>query len=132
MTGSHTFVNNSAVNQGSAIYVKDTNLFIAGSTDISNNHYPSTHQLVEGTIYTNNSNIEFEGNCTFRNNTAYNGGVMYSRNSTISMWGDMAFKQNTADTYGGALYLKSVKGSLETAAFINNTAGESGGAFFYQ
>ena len=86
MMGSNTFVNNSAVNQGSAIGVKDTNLFIIGSTDNSSNHYPSTHQLVEGTVYANNSNIEFEGNCTFRNNTAYDGGVMYSRNSTISMF----------------------------------------------
>ena len=131
MTGSNIFVNNSANNQGSAIYaLNDTNLYIVGSTNISNNHQPSTYTLLLGTIYANNSNVEFEGNCTFRNNTASNGGVMYLRNSTISMWGDMTFNQNSADRYGGAIYLKSVEGRLETAAFISNTAEESGGAFF--
>ena len=126
LTGNNVFTNNSAGSQGSAIYAKDTNLFIVGSTDISNNQ-----RHVKGRVFVNNSIVEFEGNCTFRNNTASEGGAMYSRNSNVSMWGDMTIIQNMAYTYGGAFYFTGGRLVIyETATFINNTAGDSGGAFF--
>ena len=126
-----TFLNNQGDTRGGAIYANDTNLFITGSTDVSNNHYPFFLRLVKDGVYINNSVVEFEGNSTFRNNTAYDGGVLYSKNSTIIMWGDMTIIQNTAGEYGGAFYLRD--GSLivtKTATFINNTARDSGGALF--
>ena len=131
LTGNNIFTNNSATMQGTAIYANDTNLFIIGSTYISNNHHPFLLRLVKGGVYVNNSVIELEGNCTFRNNTASEGGAMYSRNSNVSMWGDMTIIQNTADSYGGAVYSRGGRLVIyKTATFINNTAGDSGGAFF--
>ena len=127
LTGNNVFTNNSAMKQGGAIYANDTNLFITGSTDISNNHCPFLRRLLG--VYVNNSIVEFEGNCTFRNNTANECGAVYSSGRLV-IYKTTAFINNTAGDSGGAFFITSstVLNFSHNVTLLNNSAHNRGGA----
>ena len=95
-----TFEGNTAKHEGGAIYMYNVSL-----TVLETAHFYSNKAYEGGAIYTEKSNISFNGSLvTFEGNSAKRGGAIQLRLSRmISSSGKLKFINNTAQLYGGAL-----------------------------
>nr|WP_255596581.1 Ig-like domain repeat protein [Methanobrevibacter sp. TMH8] len=150
-----SFINNSAQNDGGAIYNQGHNLSITNCTFtnniIFNNHGGAIHNrgdnmnIVDstfinnnastfgGAIYTAGNNMNVS-NSTFINNTARIGGAITINafNSTIS--GSTFINNNANTSNGGAIYVQPINGNISIikSTFEDNNALFYGGAVFSQ
>ena len=77
------------------------------------------------------SEICLEGDSSFKDNVAMDGGGLYLKRSQLNCSGYILFVNNHADGNGGGLLLSSSKGNLEgTSSFISNAAYHAGGALY--
>ena len=127
--GNTTFIGNSAEYGGGVHIGSNSNVKIMGNTTFSRNS-ASTYG---GGVYTgSNSNVEIMGYTTFSGNSAklYGGGVYETSNSTLNIGENVTFRGNSA-IFGGGIYAHSktnvtISGN---AALIGNTADYGGGVF---
>jgi len=146
--GNSTFTDNSAANQGSGIYALRCRMFFEGNTTLAGN---TDTDGLEGTLYANSSNIQFNGHTNFTSNSASFGGAVYAEFSSLSFRGHTYFFDNKADGSGGGIHGKTTDINMhasagnETSTFIlvknsayqgggisleqNNTAAEGGAIF---
>lgn len=113
------FTNNTAGNQGGAIY--------SANTTIENSNFTQNNATSGGAIY--NTNKLTVADSKFDENSATkNGGALYSSNDlTVS---NSTFNNNTAATNGGAIYSTNGNATITESEFNNNNASK-GGAIYY-
>ena len=125
-------------NNGTAISVTSTNIYLVGNTKFTHNRACGSIVLGGGIIALN-SNLTFTGNTTFLDNSAIpgqcpfaysgsfavGGGAIFTVNKTVlSFSGTSNFIGNSGDRRGGAIYASynSVLNLNGTSNFINNSA----------
>src|SRR5690606_33468637 len=116
------FTNNTAKNQGGAIYNLNT-------LNTSNNTYTG-HTAVNGGAIMNYNGTLTETNNNYNNNTATNnGGAIYNESGTIQETGNF-FNDNQATAGCGGAILNCYGGTLEVnnCNYISNTSTSLGGA----
>ena len=145
--------NNSADNYGT-FYLSQSTISLSGTTFSSNfgslvaadtgvnftgfntfnNCSPSqisASNLGEGGALTAfQSNIYFDGTCSFENNQAKNGGALHSIESKMYMIGNTVIADNSATRNGGGIYLSQSELFCEpnsSLKLVNNTATQKGG-----
>ena len=135
-----SLINNTAWQDGGAVYAEDNSHVTLGNCSLINNTarwYVDADAIWDG--YWNgeggavnaedNSQVTL-GDCSLINNTASEGGaVSASRNSHVTLV-NCSLINNTARQDGGAVYAKKSNVTLGNCSLINNTAGEDGGAVF--
>ena len=99
------------------IFQVTNNAVVTFKNIIFENGYTATNGF-GGAVWNNGAKNVTAINCTFKSNSAYNGGAI----SNVAAE-NCTFEKNTA-TYGGAMY----QGSAENCKFVNNAASEYGGA----
>lgn len=127
--------NNTAVNNGGAVYCSKSTLTIHDG-QFSNN-MSSAQENAEGKryggggLYSTGSNITISGTVFSDNISAYNGGAIavYSQ-SNIEM-DSTQFSDNEASAYGGAIYVNNSVLSDKHSDMQGNHASKSGGAIAF-
>ncbi|MDR3199212.1 MAG: autotransporter domain-containing protein, partial [Planctomycetaceae bacterium] len=106
-----TFNNNTAIQNGGAIWINDTRKNLKASDSMSI--------------------LEIDSSA-FRNNEAFgNGGAIYTKNTEIiSNDKGVTFSDNKADQNGGALYAENSDLNLINVTFFNNEAKKGGAIYF--
>lgn len=145
-TTSSSIANNTASENGGAIYMKHGLLETSGYT-FSNNNAENGGAVYLGEMLTEASTDE-EGNAvaatyssgnltatgtTFTENEANYGGAIYALAGTVSIEGNSLFEKNKATTQqAGALYVadNAIVTKLDDSTFTGNTSKTSGGAIF--
>lgn len=97
--GSCKFINNTASNSGSAIFVNNST-FTLQNAEISNN----TATNGNGAVYVTNSTMTMENGNIYNNKSGMYGGGVHIINSTMTM-NNGQIKKNTATWRGGGIYL---------------------------
>ena len=80
-------------------------------------------------IYNNGGNCRFI-NCSFINNTAYQGGAIYNSQNTLNQFENCTFINNTATSQGGVINNYQGFAKFIDSIFVNNSATSSGGVYF--
>ena len=83
-----------------------------------------------GAITLFQSNVFFNGACSFEHNLAENGGAILSTESKLYVNGDITIAHNTATRIGGGVYLSTSELNCQqnsTFVLFNNTAVHKGG-----
>ena len=139
--GGSTFINNSARTSGGGFYIERSTVRVSTTRitgtygGISNsdklvfmNNLASIHG---GAIYTQDSNLYFEGCNIFSGNSAhYYGGGVYSRNSTLKFNGTTNLKSNSGRLQGGGIYGLGTNVHFSgNCSFTANTAARGGGEY---
>ena len=124
--GKSTFISNSAT-RGGAISVRWSSLqFYSGSElEVLNNS-----AVTGGGIFSDNSTLEFNENCTFMANLAdYSGAGMYVARSIVRFFGNCYFQANQATENGGGIYARENSQVILCGVnnFENNSAERGGG-----
>ena len=119
-------------NHGSLVAV-NSNVTFSGYTKFVNNQPNATTGTVQegGAITLLQSNVFFDGECSFEHNHAENGGAIHSTESKFYVNGDVTIAHNTATGNGGGVYLESTSelNCQRDSIFVlyNNTAVSKGG-----
>ena len=142
--GSSIFMSNIGRKIGGGFYIKGSILNVAGNSTTQNTGAFSggcnSDKLVftnnsayihGGAVYSENSNLCFEGCNMFSNNSArYYGGGVYSENSTLKFNGNTKFESNTGRLQGGGIYgLGTSLYFSGNSSFTANTAARGGGEY---
>ena len=131
MSESTIFIGNSASNGGGVHAGYDSNVKIMGNTTFSGN----SARTYGGGVYENsNSILNIGENATFRGNSAVFGGGIYTHSNTnASISGNSTLIGNTAG-YGGGVYTGSNSIVLNSGntIFINNSATSGGGGIYVE
>ena len=153
LDGYNTFRNCTAAYEGGAIFAYDSHVKANGkNTFLSNSatrggginirwgsmHFYSGSELkalnnsavTGGGIFSDNSTLEFNENCTFKANMAdYSGAGIYAARSNVTLLGSSYFQANQATENGGGIYAS--ENSHVTLCGVNhfehNTAERGGG-----
>jgi predicted outer membrane repeat protein len=157
VTGSASFISNSASTFGGALYNEAGGLFV--STEGVSVFESNTAGVLGGALYNagtvwldsasfyNNSASSAAGGAIYNaggtanlynvsmtsNSAAASGGALYASSGTVNFAGDILFSSNIAAASGGAIYIgkgAAVDLSQANITAIGNTAGEKGG-FLY-
>ena len=128
ISGSCSFINNSAENGGGVYVLKNSNVNMCENTIFIGNSASNG-----GGVYARyNSNVKIMGNTTFSGNSAwtYGGGVYEDSNSILNIGENATFRGNSA-SYGGGLYAFSNTNVTITGnpTLIGNRAGYGGGVY---
>lgn len=100
-----SFVNNSAVYDGAAIYIGTTNYLFVTETQFTGN---TAYGRGGGIMAMTENIISFKNTSFFSNKAFQSGGSIFlSKNSTLEFAGDVLFYSNEAVIGGGALFLMS-------------------------
>lgn len=129
-----TFVENSAMSEGGAVYIHESNLIMYSRALFEGNsagHDGGAVAIVEGGVLVAAVDHNERNIIVFRNNSSpSSGGAIYSDNSDIELRG-VLFESNTA-FYGGAINAQSIFNitsvDLRDVWFERNTAKVNGGA----
>ena len=129
-------------NNGTALLVDNTNITLAGNTELTHNKACGSIVL-GGAIIAVNSNLTFTGNTTFLGNSAISGqypfadivgggGAIYTSDTVLSFSGTNNFINNSAGYGGGAIWANNntVLSFSGTNNFLNNSAGFDSGAIW--
>ncbi|MEA1973606.1 MAG: T9SS type A sorting domain-containing protein [Candidatus Cloacimonadota bacterium] len=116
-----TFMNNSAVSSGGAIYLEDSAIKIYNSI-FSNNSSDGTG----GAITLNNSDVAFVGNNIYANTAIYDGGGIYCQNSDPSMFRMMINSNQTQWNGGGIAFFQNCTPEIDHLTVAYNTAFQQG------
>ena len=133
ITGNTTFLSNSARTSGGGVYIKRSTLSCNGTilftgNIISGRDVSTGVTATGGGISALDSRISLEGNSTFANNVAMDGGGLYLKRSQLDSSGYISFVHNHADGDGGGLLLSNGTGNVGGISnFISNTANYGGG-----
>ena len=111
-----SFINNVAGNNGGVIS--------AGAF----NESTSCIFIIFGFCLVTQSKVTFQNNCTFVNNSAYEGGVVYVRDARFVDLGSMYYANMASN--GGAITLNEGFVKAAESKFMNNTARNSGGVLY--
>ena len=99
--GKSTFISNSAT-RGGAISVRWSSLQFFSGSELK---ALSNSAVTGGGIFSDNSTLEFNENCTFMANLAdYSGAGMYAARSKVRFFGTSYFQANQATENGGGIY----------------------------
>ena len=126
INGNNTFIGNSA-GDGGGFYVGSRRVKIVGNTTFSSN------SAVRGGCMFLNQSLTLDGDGSFTNCSASDGGAIYARGIQIHLTfsGTNAFIANTAANFGGGIYAHTSSFDLNTDnAFIANSAGLRGGGIY--
>ena len=131
---SGNFVSNSA-KLGGAAWISYSTAIISGimTTSFLRNHA----SVLGGALYLQQSRVELiQGGLTLENNTAtWSGGGLYSYKSSISFNGNVTFANNTAFD-GGGCYLSGqsffILGNDSNVLFVGNLARQTGGGLLIE
>lgn len=133
-----SFLNNSAVFDGGALWLSDSTASLSGDTEFVGNSADSGGAM----LVLDGSSVSWTGDTKFTSNAALaDGGAVGSvalsdsspQSSALSIDGPTVFSENTAELNGGALALLgglSVQFGTWDARFVENTAGMAGGAVY--
>ena len=128
--GSVTFSNNIG-----SLTAFSSNITFTGHATFVNNHplqlvTASSEFQQGGAIILFQSNVHFDGVCTFEFNLAENGGAIQATESKLYVNGNVTIAHNTATGNGGGVYLSNSEFNCQPKSFfelINNTAAYKGG-----
>ena len=130
--GSHlsvsSFMTNSAMIHGGAVYAENSVLSFQGHTIFSGN----SAKNYAGGVYSEDSTLKFSGSTSFNSNSGQLGGGIYGLGTSLYFTGNGSFTANTA-TRGGAEYLANSFNFLSQSASVimdGNNAMEYGGAVY--
>ena len=122
------FTNNSASDDGGAVYYNDHSSGTITNSTFTNN---SASSGGGGAVYSSSSSSTIT-NSTFTNNTASEGGaVFYSFQVSSGIISNSTFTNNSASENGGAVYYSYSSGTITNSTFTNNTSDSYGGAVSY-
>ena len=129
-------------NNGTALLVDNTNITLAGNTELTHNKACGSIVL-GGAIIAISSNLTFTGNTTFLGNSAISGqcpfadivgggGAIYTSDTVLRFSGTNNFINNSASYGGGAIWANNntVLSFSGTNNFLNNSAGFDSGAIW--
>ena len=123
-----TFINNSAVGHGGALYIWES--FVGVSKSEFNNNIAGNSG---GVIFAVNQAINITGS-DFNNNKADEGGSIYWEcidSKSVMIMNGCQFVTNTADDIGGAIMILYGKVTITLGQFSNNNAGGGGAIYIY-
>ena len=126
--GNTTFIGNSAEYGGGVHTGSNSNVKIMGNTSFSRN----SASTCGGGVYTeSNSNVEIMGYTSFSGNSAVLGGGVYeTSNSALNIGENVTFRGNSASFGGGIYALSKTNVTISgNAALIGNTANYGGGIY---
>ena len=155
ISGTTTFVNNSAESDGGGAYASTySNVNVKESTNFTGNSATdggglyvasgSNVKIMGNTMFTSNSavhgggifldnSLSLDGNCSFINCSAYDGGAIYAEGVQMNFNATNVFRANTAQHFGGGLYAyKAFFNFSGDSTFTANMAGSSGGGIYTQ
>ena len=111
---------------GTALGVFHSSLDLRGSNSFINNCRRCSSKSCKcfgGGIYANTSILHFNGNNTFRDNSAWLGGGIFAYYSTLALNGDSSFRNNSAESNGGGILLRySTLNFTGNCTFSGNSA----------
>ena len=125
-----SFMKNSAMIHGGAVYGEDSVLSFQGH----NNFRGNSAQFYAGGVYSKNSTLRFSGSTSFKSNSGQLGGGIYGLGTSLYFTGNGSFTANTA-TRGGAEYLVNSFNFLSQSASVTmdgNNATEFGGGVYVE
>jgi len=120
-----TFNNNSAMDDGGAIYLGDRSFaFFSGVSFVNNSAMNGG-----GALSIDACEIAMN-DCLFYDNDATYGGAIYIADSRLNLT-NANFSMNFADSIGGAIHMTSVtRVRAKSSIFTNNVANQEGGAVY--
>ena len=133
------FTNNSAIQGGAAMYVKNKSVLkVTGKSLMIFIHNSASHKGGAIICHRNSSMLfEKKSHTIFIDNEAEYGGAVYlESNATIMFKGNslVEFTVNDAEQNGGAVFFTNSSGMFQencTVRYINNTAESNGGAAYF-
>ena len=124
---------NTASDDGSAVNIRDSNVMIGGSMNISGGSSFS-NCYIDGSLNFHNCTVSLIGVLILENNTAYKGGAISAEDSEVDFVGCIKCINNIAYRSGGALFARNsavmVRSSSNCNIFQTNIAAEKGGAIY--
>ena len=125
-------VNNTAVNNGGAIYSSKSTLTVRGSKFTGNTsearENPEGKQYGGGAVYSTGSNINIIDSEFTENSSAYNGGAIAVYSQSSLNIEDALFVENMTAAYGGAIYVNNSSLSDKQSQIKRNFSEKNGGA----
>ena len=133
ITGQVSFLQNSAVNSGSAVYIDGSSVTIGGSMKISGG-LGRPNPYIDGSMKFLNCTVSLIGVLILENDTAYTGGAISAHDSEVDFLGCIQCIANRAHENGGALFAENstikFRNNSDCNIFQNNIAGKRGGAIY--
>ncbi|CAM9191106.1 unnamed protein product [Ectocarpus sp. 13 AM-2016] len=131
LSGTTTWVNNSAGYLGGAITMDHSTASWTGSTLFSRNSVLSTNSTGGAIHVSRFSSLSWSGATTFADNySGRNAGALQVVSGEVSWSGVTKFVRNTADSLGGALFVASSRTSWSAATEFDGNSALSGASIF--
>ena len=133
ITGQVSFLQNSASNSGSAVYIDGSSVTIGGSMNISGG-LGSPNPYIDGSMKVLNCTVSLIGVLILENDTAYTGGAISAHDSEVDFLGCIQCIANRAYENGGALFAENsiikFRNNSDCNIFQNNITGKKGGTIY--